>query len=74
MAKADEVMNQKAFSLLTAAIFTAIAVLHILRLLLGWEAIIGGWVVPRWVSWVALPPTEAFDPGIILTISTPEHT
>jgi hypothetical protein len=30
------------------------AVLHALRLLLGWEAVIGGWSVPTWFSWVAL--------------------
>jgi hypothetical protein len=47
-------MNQKTFSLAAGAIFTAIAVLHILRLLFGWEAIIAGWVVPGWISWLAV--------------------
>lgn len=31
------------------------AVLHLLRLLFGWDANIGGWAAPTWVSWVALP-------------------
>jgi hypothetical protein len=35
-------------------IFLAIAVLHLLRIILGWGAVIGGWVVPEWVSWAAL--------------------
>ena len=35
-------------------IFTVIAGLHLLRALLGWEAVIGGWSVPGWVSWLAL--------------------
>ena len=47
-------MNQKTFSLAAGAIFAMIAVLHLLRLLLGWEAIVGGWPVPMWVSWTAL--------------------
>jgi len=25
-----------------------------LRLLFGWEAVIGGWQVPFWVSWVGI--------------------
>jgi len=47
-------MNRKTFSLATGAIFAVIAVLHLLRLLFGWDANIGGWSVPRWISWVAL--------------------
>ena len=47
-------MNQKTFSLTAGAVFAVIAVLHLLRLLLGWEAVIGGWFVPRWISWMAL--------------------
>jgi len=26
----------------------------LVRIVLDWEAVIAGWVVPRWVSWVAL--------------------
>jgi len=47
-------MSQKTFLFMTGAIFTAIAVVHLLRLLFGWEAIVGSWTVPRWISWVAL--------------------
>lgn len=47
-------MKQKTFLLTAGAIFAAIAMLHLLRLLLGWEAIIGGWPVPTWISWIAL--------------------
>jgi hypothetical protein len=32
------------------AIFTAVAVLHILRMLYGWEVVINGMSVPMWVS------------------------
>ena len=47
-------MKQKTFTVTAGAIFTLVAVLHLLRLLLGWEAVIGGWLVPGWVSWLAL--------------------
>ncbi len=47
-------MTQKTFTLTSGVIFSLVAVLHALRLLLGWEAVIGGWQVPRWVSWPAL--------------------
>ena len=47
-------MKQKTFTLTTGIVFSIIAVLHVLRLLLGWEAVIGGWDVPLWVSWIAL--------------------
>jgi hypothetical protein len=48
-------MSQRLFSLVTGAIFACIALLHLLRIFFGWEAMIGGWVVPAWLSWVALP-------------------
>ncbi len=47
-------MKQKNFALTTGVVFSIIAVLHALRLLFGWEATIGGWNVPLWVSWVAI--------------------
>jgi len=47
-------MNQKTFTLTAGIIFVLIAVLHIFRLLFRWEAIIGGWYVPTWVSCLAL--------------------
>ena len=47
-------MNQKTFTLTAGVVFSLIAVLHALRLLLGWDAIIGGWPVPMWLSWLAL--------------------
>ncbi len=47
-------MNQKTFRLMTGAIFTLVAVLHLLRIVLSWDAVIGGWHVPLWISWFAL--------------------
>ncbi len=47
-------MNQKTFTVTVGVVFSLIAALHALRLLLRWEAVIGGWTVPFWLSWVAL--------------------
>ena len=47
-------MQQKTFTTITGILFSLIAVLHLLRLLLHWDAVIGGWAVPTWVSGLAL--------------------
>ena len=43
-------MTQKNFSIITGVVFLLIAGLHAARLVFGWEAIIGEWVVPFWAS------------------------
>ncbi len=47
-------MTQHTFSLITAILFLLIALLHVLRLLRGWQVTIGDVVVPLWVSWLGL--------------------
>ncbi len=47
-------MDPRTYFSVTAIIFLIIAVLHLTRAFTGWEASIGGWTVPQWVSWVAL--------------------
>jgi len=47
-------MNQKMLTQIAGIIFTFIAAVHALRLALGWEAVLGGWVVPMWISLVAI--------------------
>lgn len=47
-------MRQKAFNTLTGVVFLVIAVLHLARLVFRWDAVIGGWAVPTWVSALAL--------------------
>ncbi len=47
-------MDKKTFTVTASAVFSLIAALHALRLLCGWEAVIGGWSVPHWVSGVAI--------------------
>ncbi len=53
-------MNQKYYLLATAIIFSVIAVLHLVRLVLDWNAVIEGWSVPMWLSWVAIVVSVVF--------------
>jgi hypothetical protein len=47
-------MNRKTFSLVAGAIFTLVALFHLIRIFEDWPVIIGDWSVPKSVSWVAL--------------------
>jgi hypothetical protein len=47
-------MSQKTYLKAAGLIFLLIAALHLLRLVFGWEAVFEGWIVPQWVSAVAL--------------------
>jgi len=47
-------MTPRLYSLITAALFSLITLLHALRLLRGWQVTIGDTVVPLWVSWIGL--------------------
>ena len=43
-------MTHKHFALMSSIVFGLVAVMHALRLLNGWHAEIGGFVVPMWYS------------------------
>ena len=47
-------MNIKTFSLVAGVVFGVVAVIQILRVVMGWEVMIGGWSVPMWFSWIAI--------------------
>jgi hypothetical protein len=44
----------KSFATLAIAIFILIAVVHLLRLVYGWEVTVNSVVIPMWVSVVGL--------------------
>ena len=46
-------MSQTMFSATAGVIFLLIAVLHALRVVFGTDAVLEGWALPMWVSWVA---------------------
>ena len=47
-------MSYRSYALATAVIFLVIAVLHLLRVIFGWDATIARAAVPKWVSCIAL--------------------
>jgi hypothetical protein len=47
-------MDQKTFSMLTGAIFALVALLHALRIYMGWPVVVGAWAAPMWLSWIGL--------------------
>lgn len=47
-------MNQRTYFQVTGLLFTVAAVVHLLRALMGWEGSLAGWMVPGWVSWIAV--------------------
>ncbi len=47
-------MNKASYIKISGYIFTVAALIHLLRLAYGWQAQIGGWLVPMWLSLVAI--------------------
>lgn len=47
-------MNNKIYLRTISFVFLVIAVLHLFRLVDGWEAVINNYTLPMWISWVAV--------------------
>ena len=47
-------MDQKTFSVVAGVIFALVALLHLLRIYMGWAVVIGSWTAPMWLSWIGL--------------------
>ena len=47
-------MNHSKYILLTGIVFTAVALLHLLRIISGESVIIGGWELPIAFNWVGM--------------------
>jgi hypothetical protein len=43
----------------TATLFLIVAIMHLLRIIFGWQVEIGGLSIPFWASWLALPVAGA---------------
>ena len=46
-------MKQKTYLVIVTVVFSAVSIFHLLRLIFKWNAIIGSWTVPLWLSIVA---------------------
>jgi len=38
----------------TATLFLVVAIMHLLRIIFGWQVEIGGLSIPSWVSWLGV--------------------
>lgn len=47
-------MTVRTYALTSSIIFFLVAVLQLLRLVMQWDVVIGGWQVPMWVSIIAI--------------------
>src|SRR5207245_7043078 len=47
-------LDVKPFTTIAIVLFSLVAVLHVLRLIFGWEVVINGLVMPMWASVVGL--------------------
>lgn len=51
-------------SRLAALFFAAFGAVHLLRVIQGWEAVVGGTTIPMWVSYVAIAVCSLLAVGI----------
>jgi hypothetical protein len=47
-------MTHRTFSLVTAVLFSLMALLHGVRLLRGWQVTVEGAIMPIWITWIGL--------------------
>ena len=47
-------MNQRTYMTVTATLFLVVALIHLLRIIIGWPVEIGGLSIPLWVSWLGV--------------------
>jgi hypothetical protein len=54
-------MTMKTFCTLAAAIFALIALLQLIRIVMGWSIALNGVDVPFWPSWIAVVVAAALS-------------
>lgn len=47
-------MSNNKFRKTAGTVFVVVAAVHALRVINGWDVMIGGWALPMWVSWFAV--------------------
>ena len=50
----EENMSRKLYLIISGTIFGLVALLHLARVVFHWQAQVGAWVVPFWLSWGGL--------------------
>ncbi len=49
----DNKLHKKPFTMIALLFFILVGVLHVARIIYGWQVVIGGLAVPLWFSYVA---------------------
>jgi hypothetical protein len=44
----------KTIHAVAATVFSIVTLVHVLRLSYGWPVVVGSWVAPMWLSWLAV--------------------
>lgn len=47
-------LSSKTFFQISGIIFFVVALIHLLRILLNWQASVANWDVPMWISYIGL--------------------
>ncbi len=47
-------MKSQTFARAAGVVFLVIGLFHLARIFYGWSAVINGWTVPVWFSWVVV--------------------
>ena len=50
-------MNKQTYYYVVSGVFSLVAVLHLTRVLNGWEGMVAGVIIPVWVSGIAVVVT-----------------
>jgi len=47
-------MTQKIYSIISGILFALVALVHLYKIVQGWDVVVGGTAIPIWASWVVL--------------------
>jgi hypothetical protein len=50
----NDLLNRNTYMTVTSTLFLVVAIVHLLRIILGWPVEVGGVSIPFWLSWLAL--------------------
>jgi hypothetical protein len=47
-------MAQKIYSIISGILFALVALVHLGKIIQGWDVVVAGTIMPVWTSWVAM--------------------
>jgi hypothetical protein len=52
-------LNRNTYMTVTATLFLVVGIVHLLRIIFGWQVEVGGMNIPFWASWLVVPVSVA---------------